>query len=230
MEKLECIGHIQKRVGNRLRKFKKTIKGLGGKGRLTDATIDKLQNYYGIAIRRNVGNLEGMKSCVSAALFHVASSSENSWHSHCPIGKDSWCQYQVDKATGSSKYKPGPGLPKEVIKHVKPIFQELFHDSLLSKCLHGKTQNRNESFNGMIWKRIPKHTYVGRRQFEIGVCDAIAHFNIGNSATIKIYGELGMEPGNYTVAGCSDSNVERVNNAERLNSDVRKTRCRILKR
>ncbi|GFU19343.1 uncharacterized protein TNCV_3032611 [Trichonephila clavipes] len=31
--KLECIGHIQKRVGSRLRKLKKNTKGLGGKGK-----------------------------------------------------------------------------------------------------------------------------------------------------------------------------------------------------
>ena len=53
VKKFECIGQIQKRVGNRLRKLKKEVKGLGGKGRLTDSIIDKLQNYYGIAIRKN---------------------------------------------------------------------------------------------------------------------------------------------------------------------------------
>ena len=37
--KYECIGHVQKRVGNRLRKLKKTVKGLSG---LTDSIIDKL--------------------------------------------------------------------------------------------------------------------------------------------------------------------------------------------
>ncbi|GFW85719.1 uncharacterized protein TNCV_853681 [Trichonephila clavipes] len=30
--KYECIGHVQKRVGSRLRKLKKSTKGLGGKG------------------------------------------------------------------------------------------------------------------------------------------------------------------------------------------------------
>ena len=56
VRKLECIGHIQKRVGNRLRKLKKSVKGLGGKGGggLNDAMIDKLQNYYGISVGRNV--------------------------------------------------------------------------------------------------------------------------------------------------------------------------------
>ena len=40
----------------------KTKKGLGEKGKLTDNMIDKLQNYYGIAIRSNKGNLEKMES------------------------------------------------------------------------------------------------------------------------------------------------------------------------
>ncbi|CAB4028443.1 Hypothetical predicted protein, partial [Paramuricea clavata] len=56
-KKLECIGHVQKRVGSRLRRLKNTYKGtklsdgkgLAGKGRLTDGKIDVLQNYYGLA-------------------------------------------------------------------------------------------------------------------------------------------------------------------------------------
>ena len=59
--KKECVGHVQKQVGTALLKLKKENKGLGGKGKLTDALIDRLQNYYGIAIRSNVGNLEAMK-------------------------------------------------------------------------------------------------------------------------------------------------------------------------
>ena len=49
--------YIQKRVGNRLRKKKKEVKGLGGKKRLTDEIIDRLQNYFGIAIRTNTSSL-----------------------------------------------------------------------------------------------------------------------------------------------------------------------------
>ena len=55
--KYECIGHYQKRIGTRMRKKKKKTKGLGGRGRLTDAIIDKLQNYFGIALRQNCGDL-----------------------------------------------------------------------------------------------------------------------------------------------------------------------------
>lgn len=61
IQKLECIGHMQKRMGTRLRTLKR-LKGktkladnkpIGGKGRLTDVGIDKIQIFYGLAIRRN---------------------------------------------------------------------------------------------------------------------------------------------------------------------------------
>ena len=65
--KRECIGHIQKRVGNRLRKLKQEVSDLGGAGKLTDSMVDRLKNYHGVAIRNNVG----------AVLFHRASSKEN---------------------------------------------------------------------------------------------------------------------------------------------------------
>lgn len=62
--KKECVRHVQKRLGTALRKMKKEKKGFGGKGKLTDAMIDKLQNYYGIAIRNNSGNLTAMKKAI----------------------------------------------------------------------------------------------------------------------------------------------------------------------
>ncbi|GFS82296.1 uncharacterized protein TNCV_3340271 [Trichonephila clavipes] len=71
--KFECIGHVQKRVGSRLRKLKTKTKGLSGKGKLTDNFIDRLQNYYGIAVRSNVGNLNAMQQNAIAALYHCAS-------------------------------------------------------------------------------------------------------------------------------------------------------------
>ncbi|GBM47549.1 hypothetical protein AVEN_90262-1 [Araneus ventricosus] len=52
--KCESIGHVRKRMGTHLRNLKNKNKKLGGKGKLTDNFINKLQNYYGIAIRANV--------------------------------------------------------------------------------------------------------------------------------------------------------------------------------
>ena len=138
--KKECVGHVQKRVGTALRKLKKEKKGLGGKQKLTDSFIDKLQNYYGIAIRSNSGDLEVMREGVSASLFHTASSERRNPHSLFPDGPDSLCCFKQDKANKTSNYKPGPGLPDDIIKLVKPIY---------------------ESLNGMIWKRLPKNVFVG---------------------------------------------------------------------
>ena len=80
VKKLECVGHVQKRVGCRLRNLKKQEKGIGGKGKLTNNMIDRLQNYYGIAIRENKNNLKAMQAATRATLFHVASSKDNNWH------------------------------------------------------------------------------------------------------------------------------------------------------
>ena len=60
VKKYECNGHYQKRVRTGLRKKKKDLKGLGGRGRLTDVKIDILQNYFVIALRQNVGDIDKM--------------------------------------------------------------------------------------------------------------------------------------------------------------------------
>ncbi|GFU79845.1 uncharacterized protein TNCV_4313511 [Trichonephila clavipes] len=53
VSKIECVGHVQKRMGTRLRKLKQMSsklsdgKSIGGKGRLTDRMIDLITTYYG---------------------------------------------------------------------------------------------------------------------------------------------------------------------------------------
>ncbi|GFU01240.1 uncharacterized protein TNCV_5123951 [Trichonephila clavipes] len=72
IEKVECVGHVQKRMGSRLRKLK-ALRGkkklsdgktIGGKGRLTDAIISKLTTFYGNAIRANSHNVNEMRQAV----------------------------------------------------------------------------------------------------------------------------------------------------------------------
>ena len=158
VQKKECVGHVQKRVGTRLRKLKRDVKGLGGKGRLSDKIIDRLQNYYGVAVRSNKNDLSGMQRSIMAALCHVASSKEQNWHDNCPKGSDTWCGYQRDIYNKTKLFKAGKGLPKDVFMHVKPIFVELCNETLLKRCLDCKTQNQNEAFNGTVWRRLPKTT------------------------------------------------------------------------
>ncbi len=142
-----------------------------------------------------------MKAAIAAVLFHVASTDLKPWHNHCPHGADSWCGFKRDEALGTKVLEHGKGLSLDIIKHAKPIFEDLQSDTLLNKCLHGKTQNQNESFNSTIWKRVPKDIFIGAKTFNMGVNDAVAHFNDGNIATLNIYDEMGLDQGYYTING-----------------------------
>ena len=81
----------------------------------------------------------------------------------------------------------------------------------------------------MIWHRVPKHTYVGQQTFETGVFDAVAHFNIGNLAILRIFKSFGIEPGAYTSLGCSALNKDSVENARRHNKATYKLRRKIIR-
>ena len=99
IEKKECVGHVQKRCGKRLRTLKTKMgsaklsdnKTIGGRGRLTEGRIIDLQKYYGLAIRRNKQKLDDMKKDIWATLDHMTSTNDNPHHTRCPPGLDSWC-------------------------------------------------------------------------------------------------------------------------------------------
>ena len=221
VSKKECISHVQKRVDTRLRKLKKTEKGLTKLG-LTDKIIDRLQNYYGMAIRSNVGDLDMMKKAIFAVLSHVCSSEKII--TMCTVHLvliAGWCTYQLD-LTNTKLHKPGMGFPQEAIKHLKPIFSDLSDENLRRKCIHGKTQNQNQSFNGLIWRRTPKDRFVKMTTFELAVYDAVA--------TLLIFDNVNIEKGYYTTLGCvTDDNKSRIQNVKWQSSDSVKTRRRYLR-
>ena len=134
-----------------------------------------------------------VKKAIFAVLFHVCSSEKNNFHVHCPPGADSSCTYQLDLVNNTKLHKPGKGFPQEAIKHLTLIFSDLSDDNLLRKCLHGKTQNQNEGFHGLIWRRPPKDRFVKMTTFELAVYDAVAHSDIGNLATQLIFDKLNMK-------------------------------------
>ena len=57
---------------------KKDVKGVDGKGCLTNAKIDTLQNYFDIALCQNVGDIDKMISACKASVFDVAQLSKKS--------------------------------------------------------------------------------------------------------------------------------------------------------
>ncbi|GFW75151.1 uncharacterized protein TNCV_448561 [Trichonephila clavipes] len=192
IEKLECIGHVMKRMGTRLLRLKSQLKGqilsdgkcLSGKNRLTEHEIDNLQSYYGSAIRRNHSSVQNMRQAIWAIFLHKLSTDEYPQHGFCPIGEDSWCGFKKAEALGKS-YKHKNILPVAVVEAMRPIFRDLSHPDLLKKCLHGKTQNPNESFHNVVWSRVPKATFVQIETLPLGVYDAVCSFNDGNVSKLK---------------------------------------------
>lgn len=168
--KLECVGHIQKRMESRLRQLCKNYKGkklsdgkcLSGKDRLTDKQIDSLQYYYGQAIRSNTDNLSKMKQAVWATFLHKASTDDNPQHFPCPKDDNTWCKYNRFIQTRGT-YTHQNHFPSAVTDVIKPVYKDLANPELLEKCLHGKTQNVNESLNAMIWERCPKTGFASKK-------------------------------------------------------------------
>ena len=168
--KIDCVGHVQKRLGTRLHNLVKKEKfadgsRLGGKGKLTKGRIDNMQNYFGQAIRSHSHDLEGMQMAVKAILYHsVDSENREEQHQYCPKGKDSWCKFQKDKENQTDTYSSSKCLPATFLSKLKPTFDDLSSADLLSRCINGYTQNANESLHGMIWSRCPKAKSFGMQQ------------------------------------------------------------------
>ena len=78
-------------------------------------------------------------------------------------------------------------------KDNKKYDHAFYNEPILSHCLHGKTQNQRIFQWYIIWKRLPKQCYIKLKIFKIGVYDTVAHFNVGNLATLLIYVAIGRD-------------------------------------
>ncbi|XP_052128327.1 uncharacterized protein LOC113205481 isoform X2 [Frankliniella occidentalis] len=216
-EKAECVGHVQKRMGTRLRTLKKSYSGkkladgksIGGRGRLTDQWIDKLSSFYGMAIRSS-SDVKTMKNKIWAIWHHYNSTDKKPTHHLCPKGENSWCNYNKAKSKGTlPKFKHKAALPGAVLTAIKPVFKDLSKEELLQKCVGGYTQNPNESLNNLIWKNVPKTVFCGRKTLEIGVHDAVIVFNSGQKGRLKVFEKLGITPGQFCVSYCNEKDTLR---------------------
>lgn len=226
--KKECVGHVEKRMGRRLRQ----LKGLGGrgKGRLTVNVISSLTKYYGLAIRRHPDSVADMQKAIWATFFHKKSSDKKPCHDNCPVGPESWCSWQRSKSAGTlSDYKHKEPLCKEVLEKIKPIYEELSKPELLEKCLGAETQNSNESLNSLIWTFAPKHLHSGPRIVEIANFLAVIIFNEGFTAILKVLDILGCVIGTTSTNYAELRDSSRINRSENRVSDGAK-RARIEQR
>ena len=241
--KLDCIGHVQKRAGTALRELRKKTAGklkdglpVGGrKHRLTDSCIDKLQGYYGKAIRRNVKSgeissdeaekhIKAMQNDIMAVLYHSCNVSEKTRHQYCPSGKDSWCQF---KRTGRFENKDHH-LDPVFLELLEPVFKRLCEQSLLRRCLPGFSQNSNESINSLVWMRAPKHKYHGPQRVEMAAMGAVLQFNEGASGKHLVMEKAGIVHGELSLSGSAQKDQQRVKHSKlKASEKQRKARRKI---
>ena len=214
--KSECIGHVEKRMGSRLRNIRKEKK-LSGRGKLTDKVVKKLTKYYGLSIQRNIHSVEEMKKAIMATYNHIFSTKENPRHENCPIGVDSWCKWQKAIALNQDPQDVdlAPLLGKDLKQHLLPIYEDLSKDDLLERCLGGHTQNANESFNATVWRISPKHLHCGLKVVEISAYIAARIFNEGFSSILRIMNLLNVTVGTYAKTYADKTDEARITREDR---------------
>ena len=230
VDKLDCIGHVQKRMGKNLltlQKGKKLDDGKpvgGSRGRLTRPVIDRLQKYYGHAIRGSVvkeaktnselqSGVRNMQKAIKAVLYHnVKLEDQEERHQFCP--EQSWCTYKNSKAVGIPHFEnKNHHLDPVFLNYLMPIFDKLSHEKLLKRCLPGFSQNANESFNSLIWNRCPKHRSKGLTSVETAVGSAILQFNVGATGRHAVMNALEIQGGIHTNIGSGRKDRKRINNS-----------------
>ena len=198
-----------------------------GRGRLSDNVIDKMQKYYGRAIRENSGDLDKMKTSIWAIYYHMIkdeSSSLEEQHKLCAKGEDTWCKFWKDQASNKEDNR----LPSVFIEELKPIFTRLTNDELLKRCLKGETQNRNESVNGQLWSRCPKSKFCGKRRVVIAVCETVGVFNTGAANKANLMNSCGISHGRNMLKALRKEDKERIVFAShKVSSKYRKRRQEI---
>ncbi|GFT76469.1 uncharacterized protein TNCV_3022461 [Trichonephila clavipes] len=185
IQKIECVGHVQKRMGTRLSKLKLVYsknklsdgKTICGKGRLTDSLINKLAHYYGNAIRCNSTSVKEMRKAIWAVWGPSCSTDDEPMHWFCPTNPNTWY---------------------------------LSHPALLKKCLGGKAQNPNESLNSLIWKFCPKTIGSSLQLAEIAANLATSVFNDGNQILITILEKFGLKINRNVCVSLAERDNRRI--------------------
>ena len=220
--KLDCIGHVQKRLGTALRNLKAQYRGkklsdgksIGGAGRLTDLLINSLQNYYGSAIRHGKdSSVQVMVKAVKATLLHCNSTDEAPRHHLCPAGEKSWCKWQVAQAKGEEYHHHKAPIPEAILQLLKPIYDRLGSPTLLEKCIHGYTQNANESLHSLVWKLCPKELFLGKTSVDTACAMAVCRFNDGALSLRSIAHRLQLETSTFCDHTLTQKDKQRISNS-----------------
>ncbi len=226
--KVDCIGHICKRMGTALRDIQKTKGKLsdggyikGKSGRLTKTAIKHLQDRYANAIRSNSQGtsiadekVKKMQTAILAVLYHSTKITDQKLrHKYCPDGSNSWCKYKRGEGWTKEDDKPHH-LDPVFLDILLPTFQRLGIPSLLLRCISGSCNNPSESINSINWARNPKHKWAGPIRIEIGAISSMISFNKGAAGRILVMNELGLAGGFFSSQHVTKLDKRRIYHAK----------------
>jgi hypothetical protein len=208
--KEECVNHVCKRLGTRLRNLKKDLRRpvttktgkiiqrsvLGGQRGLTDAHIDSLTRHYGQNVRAHhpTGSVESLRKSIMATYYHARSSDDEPHHADC---SPSWCWVKKAEAIGeapashSTKTLYLSGLSPELRKQVFLVYHDLTATPLLQRCLKKRTQNPNESLHSKLWLKCAKVKNSQLQRVQFAAADTVMIHNFGD-ARGSLLGRMGM--------------------------------------
>lgn len=114
----------------------------------------------------------------------------------------------------------------DVFNAIKPVYEELSSDDLLSRCLGGFTQNSNESFNSAVWTIAPKASASGKIILDVAVDIAVMTYNDGLSSIMGVMDCLGLVVGRNLYDFAMEADSCRIKSAKRSMSDAAKATLR----
>ena len=164
-----------------------------------------------------------------AVFYHSLFTDQNPQHHCCPEGAESWWKFQRALALNQDIALHTPTIPLDYADYVKPVFEKLCDQNLLEKCLLGATQNRNKSFNSLIWACAPKTEYTTRSTIEVAVSQAVLVFNSDQQALLPILERLGVAPDPICTEYLAKKDQHRIKMAQFRETTLAKKR-RISKR
>ena len=163
---------------------------------------------------------------VLAILYHSCKSDDNeARHQYCP--DNDFCEYR-NKGTMSDK---DHHLDGRFLELLKPIFVRLSNKDFLERCIPGYTQNQNESFHSLIWKRCPKHLWRGPRVVAVATNMAAFAFNCGAvKGRNRIVSGLNLEMGAHALSIAEKKDLCRLTSSESKAREVTKRKREVDRR
>ncbi|KAL7630883.1 UNVERIFIED_CONTAM: hypothetical protein RMT77_018828 [Armadillidium vulgare] len=194
IEKEECTNHVSKRMKKLLTQLAKD-ETLGKRnekeGALTEEKITAFANFYGKAIKDNVGDTRKMRTAILASIFHHSKTPNypNGIIHCCPKGENSWC-FHAKKDPDFSKFTHI--ISYNVFKAITSSkgFFDLVSLEFLARCT-GKTQNINESLHARVWKYVSKENFRNVRQVKIAMWLVMVKHNLGVLEQVGLLKDFG---------------------------------------